>query len=176
VTMAKVNAPPERTEAAPYYFRYIDRVGEGDIRDILEAQRSEMLTFLRTISEERSLARYAPGKWSIRQVLSHINDSERVFTFRAFWFARGFDSPLPSFDQEVGMRDAAADERSWASHIEELENVRASTLDLFRELPPEAWLRVGVASDNPFSVRALAYIVAGHATHHVGILKERYLS
>jgi len=169
------SVPPERTEAAPYYFKYIERVPAGDICEILDAQRTGMLDFLRSISEERSLFRYAPGKWSMREVLNHISDSERVFTFRAFWFARGFDSPLPSYDQDAAMPHAAAGDRSWASHIAEFENVRRSTLDLFRELPPQAWLRQGVASDNRFSVRALAYIDAGHAIHHIGILKERYL-
>lgn len=165
---------PDRSEAAPYYFRYIDRVAGGDICEILRAQQTEMLDFFRTISEQRSRSRYAPGKWSMRQVLNHISDSERVFTHRAFWFARGFDSPLPSFDQDVAARDAAADERPWMSHVEEFRNVRASTVDLFDTFPPEAWLRRGIASDNPFTVRALAYIIAGHAIHHTGILRERY--
>ena len=167
---------PERSETAPYYFRYIDRVGSGDIREILAAQQGELATLFETISEEKSRFRYAPDKWSIRQLLSHINDSERVFTFRAFWFARGFDSPLPSFDQDISAQNAAADERPWKSHVDEFRGVRRSTLDVFRNLPQEAWLRSGIASDNPFTVRALAFIIAGHVLHHAGILKERYLT
>lgn len=165
---------PERTEAAEYYFTYIDQVGGGDIRQILEAQAGETLGALRDISEERSSHRYAPDKWSIRQVLSHVNDTERAFVFRALWFARGFDSPLPSFDQNIAIAGAAADERSWNSHLVEFEAVRAATLTFFQNLPAEAWLRRGVASGNTFTVRALAYITAGHVTHHMRILRERY--
>lgn len=165
---------PDRTEAAEYYFTYIDQVGGGDIRQILEAQAGETLGVLRDISEERSRHRYAPDKWSIRQVLSHVNDTERAFVFRALWFARGFDSPLPSFDQNIAIAGAAAEERSWDSHVVEFEAVRAATLTFFQNLPAEAWLRRGVASANTFTVRALAYITAGHVTHHMRILRERY--
>jgi hypothetical protein len=164
---------PERTEAAPYYFKYIDRV-EGDVLQVLDRQRTEVAQFLRGVSEERSLHRYAAGKWSMRQVLSHMNDAERVFASRAFWFARGFDSPLPSFDQETAILHAGADDRSWGGHVDEFEHIRAATLALFRELPAEGWSRQGIASDCPFSVRALAYIIAGHTIHHTGILRERY--
>lgn len=165
---------PDTTEAAEYYFTYIDQVGGGDIRQILEAQAGETLEVLRDISEERSRHRYAPDKWSIKQVLSHVNDTERAFVFRALWFARGFDSPLPSFDQNIAIAGAAADKRSWNSHLVEFEAVRAATLTFFQNLPAEAWLRRGVASGNTFTVRALAYITAGHVTHHVRILRERY--
>jgi DinB superfamily len=109
-------------------------------------------------------------------VVAHLNDCERLFVFRAFWFARGFTSPLPSFDQNVAMTAAGAQQRSWAGHIDEFRAVRAATLELFRNLPAEAWGRRGIASDNPFSVRALAYITAGHVVHHAAILNERYLS
>ena len=168
--------PPDRTEAGEYYFTYINKVNAGDIRPILRAQVDEVVPVLRGISEERSLHRYAPGKWSIRQVLSHVNDAERVFTYRALWFARGFDSPLPSFDQDVAIPTAAADGRSWSSHIDEFLAVRAATVDLFQHLPAGAWLRRGLASGNPVTVKALAYIVAGHLAHHVQIVRERYLS
>lgn len=166
---------PDRTEAAEYYFTYIDQVGTGDIRSILEAQASETVAFLRGISSERSLHRYAPDKWSIRQTVGHVNDAERVFAFRAFWFARGFDSPLPSFDQNVAVFTAGSDERTWQSHIDEFQTIRAATLAFFQHLPDDAWLRRGVASGNAFTVRALAYVVAGHVAHHTKILRERYL-
>lgn len=166
---------PQPAEAAPYYFKYIDRVGAGDITAHLQAQFEEALPFFRHITEEKSLHRYAAGKWSIRQTLNHVADAERVFAFRAFWFARGFESPLPSFDQDVCARVAKADETSWAGHIEDFQAVRSATIALFRNLPPEAWMRTGVASDNPFTVRALAYIIAGHLEHHRAILEERYL-
>jgi hypothetical protein len=166
---------PERTEAADYYFTYIDKVGRGDICGTLEAQMGETAAFLRGISDERSLHRYASDKWSIRQVVGHLNDAERVFAFRAFWFARGFDSSLPSFDQDIAVTSAGSDARAWPSLIDEFQAVRAASLSLFNNLPAEAWMRRGMASGNPFTVRALAYIVAGHVAHHVGILRERYL-
>jgi hypothetical protein len=174
-TTKTTSTPPDRTEAAEYSFTYIDQVGAGDILDILDAQAGEAAALLKDISEERSTHRYAPDKWSIRQVLSHINDTERAFTFRALWFARGFDEPLASFDQNVAIAAAGADERPWNSHVDEWRTIRPATLTLFRYLPADAWLRRGVASGKPFTVRALAYITAGHVTHHLRILKERYL-
>ena len=170
-----MNERPDRGEAVEYYFTYIDQVPDGDIRDILESQLPETLSLLRGISEEKSAFRYAPGKWSVREVLGHVNDAERLFVFRAFWFARGFDSPLPSFDQDAAITTAGADARSWSSHVEEFAAIRAATVAFFRDLPAEAWARRGIASDNPFTVRALAYIAAGHAIHHGRILRERYL-
>ena len=166
---------PDRTEAAEYYFTYIDQVVEGDICATLETQSAETLALLDGISEETSLRRYAPEKWSIRQVVSHLNDAERMFVFRALWFARGFDSPLPSFDQNIAISAASADERSWSSHVEEFGTVRASTLTFFQNLPAEKWTCAGIASGNRFTVRALAYIVAGHVRHHARILRTRYL-
>jgi uncharacterized damage-inducible protein DinB len=167
--------PPEPTEAAPYYFTYINRVTGDDIVGQLDAQLEQTHAFLCRISEEKSLHRYAPEKWTIRQVLNHVNDCERTFLFRAFWFARGFDGPLPSLDQDVSARYARADEFSWASHIEEFRILRLATLAFFRNLPDEAWMRTGIASGNPVTVRALAYILAGHVAHHRAILEERYL-
>ena len=166
---------PERTEATPYYFKYIDRISSGDVVEVLATQREEALELFSTISEEKSLHRYAPEKWSIRQVLNHVNDTERVFLFRALWFARGFDTPLPSFDQEVATPMARSDEIPWSKHVEEFDGVRRTTLDFFRNLPSDAWMRSGIASDNPFTVRALAYITAGHAAHHMAIVREKYL-
>jgi hypothetical protein len=166
---------PDRTEAAEYYFKYIDRIASSDILGVLEGQLDATTAFLRGVSEEKSLYRYAPGKWTIRQSWNHVNDFERVFVSRAFWFGRGFDSPLPSFEQDVAAAMAGADAISWSCHIEEFRQIRASTLSFFRNMPPEAWKRSGVAGGNPFTVRAIAYIVAGHTAHHVAILRERYL-
>jgi hypothetical protein len=168
-------APPERDEASEYYQGYISQAGEGDIVALLESQPATAAAFLRGITEERSLYRYAPDKWSICQVLNHVNDTERVFAYRALWFARGFDSPLPSFDQDIAVLGADADARPWASHVEEFRSVRAATLTLFRQLPSDAWMRRGIASGNSFSVRAIAYIIVGHANHHFRVLRERYL-
>lgn len=166
---------PERVEAAAYYFKYIDRVTSDDVVAALAAQLDGVSRLLGSISDEKSLYRYAADKWSIRQVLNHVTDSERVFLFRAFWFARKFETPLPSFDQDVAAAAARADMVPWGEHIEEFRNVRASALSFFRTLPDEAWPRLGIASDNPFTVRALAYVIAGHADHHVAIVRERYL-
>jgi uncharacterized damage-inducible protein DinB len=166
---------PDRTEAAEYYFTYIDQVVGTDICKVLEAQLSETITLVESISEDQSLGRYAPGKWSMRQLLSHVTDTERAFVFRALWFARGFDSALPGFDQDISVAGAGADERSWSSHIEEFRAVRGATLAFFRNLSAYAWARRGVAGGNPFTVRALAFITAGHVTHHMRILRERYL-
>jgi hypothetical protein len=168
-------AIPDRTEASEYYFTYINEVPPGDICSTLQSQSVETLALLRGISEDRSLHRYAPEKWSIRELLSHVNDTERVFVFRALWFARGFESPLPSFDQDVAIAGAGADERSWTSHVEEFETIRRATESFFGSLAKEAWDRRGVASGNPFTVRALAYITVGHVAHHMRVLRECYL-
>jgi hypothetical protein len=165
---------PERTEAAPYYFTYIDRIPQDDVVGVMESQLEDFGRILAGISEEKSLHRYAPEKWSIRQVLSHMNDTERAFAFRALWFGRGFHDPLPSFDQNISVNAARADEYAWASHVAEFRDVRRGTLALFWKLPLEAWRRSGVASGSMVSVNALAYIIAGHVAHHVEILQERY--
>lgn len=173
---------PQQNEAASYYHGYINRVPGDDVVAVLESQLNETVDFLTGISEDQSLHRYAPDKWSIRELLNHVNDTERVFLFRALWFARGFSEPLPSYDQEVGVAGAHADQFEWANHIAEFRSVRLATLAFFRNLPAEnlagaeeVWNRTGIASGNPFTVRALAYILAGHLTHHLSILKERYL-
>ena len=166
---------PQRTEAASHYFTYIDLISGDDILQIMNAQLDDTAALLGSVSEEKSLHRYAPDKWSIRQVTSHVNDTERVFAFRAMWFARGFSDPLPSFDQNIASDAAGADNHSLASHVQEFRKIREATLVLFRNLPAEAWVRSGVASGNSVTVNALAYIIAGHVAHHAAILQERYL-
>jgi len=166
---------PGRDEAAPYYFTYIDRIASDDIVSVLTNQLQEVPAFLSQISEEKSLHRYAPEKWSIRQVLNHVNDTERTFAFRALWFGRGFSEPLASFDQNTAANGARADDYSWASHVTDFRDVRNATLSLLQNLPEEAWSRKGVASGNAVTVRALAYIIAGHLSHHIAILQGRYL-
>ena len=165
---------PQPSEAADYYFTYIDQAPGDNPLELLTSQLDQLQSFLAGISEERSLYRYAPDKWSMRQVLSHVTDTERAFAFRALWFGRGFSTPLPGFDQEIAAGGADADRVSWAAHLEEFRQVRLSTISLFRNLPLEAWIRTGIASDNPFTVRALAFIIVGHVAHHTAILRERY--
>lgn len=165
---------PQSTEAASYYFAYIDLVTSDEIVPAIKSQLDETLAFLQGISEEQSLQSYAPGKWTIREVLNHVNDGERAFLGRAFWFARGFQDALPSFDQEVAVQEARANDTPWSELVDEFRNVRLSSISFFNNLPDEAWSRTGTASDNPFTVRALAYIIAGHVTHHTNVLRERY--
>src|SRR5215216_5591227 len=166
---------PARDEADEYYFRYIDQVPGELILPVLASQLGEMLALFDGISDERSLHRYATGKWTIRQAVHHVSDTERLFVFRAFWFARGFATPLPSFDSDTAVKAAAVNNLQWRTIVDDFRAVRGATLTFFRGLPPEAWHRRGTASDLPFSVRALAYLTAGHAIHHNRILRERYL-
>ena len=166
---------PDPGEAAPYYAKYIDRVPGDDVVSVLGTQLTEVPAFLRGISASDSLRRYAPDKWSIREVVKHVNDTERVFQYRALWFGRGGEEPLPSYDPDKANRAACADENSWSDLVEEFGSIRLSTLALFRTMPADAWLRRGVASGNPVTVKALAFIIAGHAAHHLAIVRERYL-
>ena len=166
---------PGSEEAAAYYFTYINQVEGDDPLRVMENQFDAYLPMLESITEEKSLHRYAPGKWSLRQVVNHLADTERAFTFRALWFARGFDAPLPSYDPDIAAAGATADRIAWAAHVEELLRVRQGTLSLFQNLPQEAWMRTGVASGNTFTVRALAFITAGHIEHHFRIVREKYL-
>jgi hypothetical protein len=166
---------PGPDEVAPYYLKYIDRVPGDDVVAVLAEQLEQAPGFWGAIGEEKSRHRYEPGKWSIREALGHINDTERVFQFRTFWFARGFEVPLPSFDQDVAAANTDADERTLASLLDEFLAIRRAGLALARALPPEAWMRRGTASGNPFTARAMAFTTAGHAAHHVAIVRERYL-
>jgi DinB family protein len=166
---------PDSTEAGSYYFTYINQVPGEDALPVIEQQLDAVVTLCSAISEEKASYRYAPEKWSIRQVLNHVTDTERAFAFRALWFARGFSAPLPSYDQDVAAAGAEADSVPWADHIEEFRRVRLATISLFRNLPRDAWIRTGIASDNRFTVRAMAFITAGHVEHHLKILRERYL-
>ncbi len=165
---------PQLNEAASYYFKYIDLVPSDDIVAAMKLQLDETVQFLKGISEEKSMGTYETGKWTIRQLWNHVNDGERLFAFRAFWFARGFQDALPSFEQDLAVQAARADETPWNQLIDEFKSLRSATISLFETLPAEAWTRSGVASDSPVSVRALAYVIAGHVAHHTQVLKEKY--
>src|SRR5215210_516471 len=119
---------PQATEAAPYYSRYIDLISSEDIVPAIQSQLGETLQFLEGISEEQSLHTYAPGKWTIREVLNHVNDGERLFLGRAFWFARGFHDALPSFDQDLAVQLAQANQTSWGQLVAEFRTVRWATI------------------------------------------------
>ena len=167
-------ARPDASEHAPYYSRYVDLVPSGDILTTIATQIDGTLAELRRVSEADSLKRYAPGKWSIREVMGHMIDTERVFAYRALRFARGDRKNLLSFEQDEYVATAQFDRRPWAGLLEEFEAVRRSNLLMFRALDDEAWARQGVANGNPMSVRAAAYIIAGHELHHLRVLREHY--
>ncbi len=175
VTMAGMRGRPDVTEFDAYFATYIGKVTGDDPLAAMERQMEEWLPVLEGTAPERTLERYAPGKWTMREVLNHIADTERVFAFRGLWFARGFESALPGFDQDVGVVGAKADAIAWPALIEEFKRVRAATLMLYQHLPSEAWMRVGVANQKKMTVRAVAFILAGHAEHHLRMLRERYL-
>jgi hypothetical protein len=168
-------APPDASEYAPYYGRYITLVGGHDVVAALEDQPRETLALLSTLSEEQGDFRYAPDKWSIKEMLGHLIDAERVFSYRALRFARNDGTPLASFEQDDYVRAGGFDDRPLGDLIEEFVCVRRATVWLFRPLSAEAWMRRGVASGNPVSVRALAYVIAGHELHHRRVLREKYL-
>jgi uncharacterized damage-inducible protein DinB len=172
---APAPARPGQDEYAPYYEKYVSLVPAGDVVETLERQAADTLALLRGVSEEKASSRYEEGKWSVKEVLGHITDGERIFAYRALRFARNDQTPLSGFEQDDYVRAADFDARTFASLVAEFESVRAATLTLLRSLDPEAWTRRGTASDNPVSVRALAHIIAGHELHHVGILRDRYL-
>lgn len=170
-----MTATPELTEYPPYFGRYISLVPGHNLTSTLETQLDESLATLRPISEEKSLHRYEPGKWSVKEVLGHLIDGERIFTYRALRFARNDQTPLSGFDQDPYVAEAHFDSRPWNDLIAEFEHVRRSTILFFRALTPEAMLRSGTSNQAVISVRALGYVIAGHEIHHMRILRERYL-
>ena len=165
---------PAASEYAPYYEKYISLVPDGDILETLRSEFSTTLALLNTISEEASLHRYAPGKWSVREAILHVSDTERIFAYRALRFARGDKTELAGFEQDGYVKHSSADARSWQSILDEFTAVRQSSIELFHNLPPEAWTRSGIASGHPITVLALAYLIPGHEIHHRDILRQRY--
>jgi uncharacterized damage-inducible protein DinB len=165
---------PGTDEYAPFYAGYVAAVPDGDLLAILRSSGEETRILLDATGEEGGAARYAEGKWSVRQVVGHLADAERILVYRALRIARGDATPLAAFDENAYALAGGFDRRTLRSLADELERVRASTLDLFRHLDGEALERWGTASGAPVTVRALAWIVAGHEFHHRRILRERY--
>jgi uncharacterized damage-inducible protein DinB len=165
---------PGPGEYVEYYQKYIDLVPDGDIIALLEREHERTKALLESIPEDRDHA-YAPGKWTIKEVVGHIADTERIFCYRALRYARADTTPLPGFDENTYVPAGAFVNRTLRSLIDELTDVRRATIALFNGLPSEAWERSGVANNNPVSVRALAWIAAGHGIHHRKLLQERYL-
>jgi hypothetical protein len=168
-------AKPDASEYAPYFELYIKRVPDGDIVDTLRLQSRQFTDFLRSVGEERAGHRYQTGKWSVKEVVGHIVDTERIFGARALAIARGERAPLPSYDQDEYVEQADFDERTLADLMEEFDGLRRSHLVLFASFADDVWVRRGVAGGNEVSVRAIAWILAGHVIHHETVIRERYL-
>jgi hypothetical protein len=170
-----MTAPPATGEFAAYYGRYIELVKGDDIVATLDGQISATLAVLRGLTETQGNHRYEPGKWSIKEVVGHVIDTERIFAYRALRIARNDQTPLAGFEQNGYVASANFGASALADLADELELVRRSNLAMFKQFSLEAWQRRGTASENPVSVRALAYIIAGHELHHIGLLRTRYL-
>jgi hypothetical protein len=166
---------PDSTEYATYFEKYISLVPEGEIVETLGLQIDSTLSLIRGLSAAQGDLRYAPGKWSVKEVIGHLIDTERIFAYRALRFARNDATPLPGFDENGFVANADFGSRSLADLAEEFEHTRKSKVCLFKNLDGDSSPRIGVASDNKLSVRAIAYIIAGHELHHLGILRSRYL-
>ena len=168
-------ASPEAGEYTPYYGTYVGKVPDGDVRELLRSQLPKTIELISSFSEEKASVGYGPGKWTLKEVLLHIADAERVFSYRMLRIGRGDTTPLPGFDQDPWVLTSHANDRSLPNLLAEYQAVRAATLALVDSLSVEAWLRKGTASDHPISARALGYICAGHELHHVQLIRERYV-
>lgn len=165
---------PDSSEYAPSFHGYVSLVPDGDALAWLRSGGRELVELLSRVPEARGGDRYAPGKWSIREVIGHVIDAERIFTYRALRIARGDETPLASFDENTYVPTSGAEARSVADLVRELAAVRESSALMFESFPADAWERRGTASGKSISVRALLYITAGHAAHHLKLFRERY--
>lgn len=167
-------APPEPDEYAPFYAGYVQFAREHDPIELLERQLSTIRDMCSGMTEDQALARYAREKWSIKQMLGHLADTERVFSYRLFRISRGDDTPLSGFDQDEYVKAAHADERPLPALLEEFLSARTATLRLAQGISADEWTRRGVANGVPVSARALLYVTGGHVAHHLEILRDRY--
>jgi hypothetical protein len=165
---------PEPDEIPSHYVGYIKRVPESDPVMVCASQIEETAELLRKLSDTDAMYRYAQGKWSIKEVVGHLADTERIMSYRALRIARGDATPLPSFDENAYVPPAKFDGRSLTDLVGELRTVRAATLALLRSFDADAWLRRGTASGKPVSVRALGFMIPGHERHHIEVLRTRY--
>ena len=168
-------ARPDPSEYAPYYELYVSEVPPGDVVEALSRGIEETTRLLKGLSEEKAAFSYATGKWSVKEILGHLSDTERVYAYRALRFARNDVTELPGFDQDGFVEHAGFDARALIDILEEFRAVRAASVALFRSMTPEMFARGGTASGFQFTVRAIPYILAGHEIHHVGVIKQRYL-
>lgn len=167
---------PEKNEYGEWYAGYVSLVPEEDILAALMSQINEFEQLAESIHEEKGAFAYADGKWNVKELLGHLNDGERIFAYRALRIARGDQTPLSGFEQDDYIATGRFNSRTVADLIDELVMLRRSNLKLFENLEDAAWIRMGTASDNPISVQAVAYIMAGHVRHHLNILRNRYLA
>jgi DinB superfamily len=165
---------PAGDESAPFYHGYIEKVPGEQIGEYLAAQLGEVERLLAPLDDAAACFRYAPDKWSVKEVLGHLCDAERIFSYRLLRIARADATPLPGFDQNAYVPPADFDARPLAELLREFQAIRASTITLVEGLPSAGWERRGQASGRPISTRALAYIMVGHVTHHLGVLRDRY--
>jgi hypothetical protein len=166
---------PSKEEYGPYFHQYISLVPEEKVSDILTQSLEHTVEIFSAVSEQKGLHRYASGKWSLKEVLAHIIDTERIMSYRLLRIARGDKTPLAGFDQDEYIKGASFDSIPIVQLIEEYTNVRRATLSLLKGLSEEAWSRRGTANNNELSARALAYIIAGHELHHLNVIQDRYL-
>lgn len=158
-----------------YYQPYIDKAGTGNVFDDLRSNHETIILFLKSIPVEKLHYRYAKGKWTIKEILLHLIDTERVFAYRALRFARNDKTELSSFDQDAFVAQSSADERSMESLLSEYHSVRKATISLFESFDQKSLARVGIASHSRLSVRAIPFIILGHENHHLQMIKEHYL-
>lgn len=166
---------PDLSRVPEYYHKYINQAKEDELMNALKNNTTSFLTLLKTISADQRDYRYAEGKWTIKEVLQHIIDAERVFTYRALRFARKDETSLPGFDEKVFAETAKADKRNWDDLVDEFISLRRATEIMFASFDEEQLDSSGIASDNSVYVLGIGFIVAGHCAHHMNILKERYL-
>jgi hypothetical protein len=169
-------AKPAKIEYDPYYENYISQVTETDLIGVLDGQTDEINELFGSIPEDRGTFAYAEGKWTIKELLSHVIDAERMFAYRVLRIARGDKTPIEGFEQDGYIENSHANTRTFADLTGEFAELRAANLRFFRNLNEEDWLRTGTANKMEISVRALAFIMAGHIRHHIAILNDRYLA
>lgn len=165
---------PEPSEYDPYYERYIALVSEGDILDTLASQPTKLADLFKGVPDESGDFRYAEGKWSLKEVLGHLIDGERIFAYRLLRISRADDTPIEGFEQDGYIEHAHSNGRSFSDLLEEFALLRRANLIYFNNMRDDAWIRVGTANNSKISARALIYIMAGHIEHHLSILKDRY--
>lgn len=168
-------AAPHSDEYHPFYAGYVARVANLlSLADALVAQRARVIDWLSPLSEQQALHRYAPGKWSVKEMVGHLADAERIHSYRLLRIARGDETPLPGFEEDDYVRAAGSDQRPFMDLLNDWAAARTSTVALVASMPDDVWERRGTANDSTLSARAIAYIIVGHVDHHLGVLAERY--